>query len=122
MAKNTVYYPSRTFDDSLAAFVDLMTANGWSFPNASAEELRADLEAQRGERSSLDLAKANWSKLEAEFLLNQQERFKRFSSVLHAARGAFRDDPAVMAQLEQFKRKSQTRTRPTASSAATEEA
>ena len=108
----TVYYPSRRFDDTLAAFADMVADAGWTLTNGSAEELKADAQAQRDERARLELAQAEVSRLEAEFAHSQQERFKRFSAMLHAVRGAFRNDPAIRAQLDQFKRKSQTRAKP----------
>ena len=33
-----------------------------------------------------------------------EERYQRFSSALNAARGSFRTDKAVMAELDRFKR------------------
>lgn len=110
MANNT-YYPSRKFDDNFVAFVQMAQKAGWTFPNVDMNQLAEDAVKQREERAQLDLVKAETAKSEAEFATRQLERFQRFSAVLHAARGAFRNDTAVTAKLDLFKRRSRARSK-----------
>jgi hypothetical protein len=98
------FYPSKVFDDMLFALVQLLLAKGWSFPGSSTEQLAADAEAQRAERAEHDAEMGKFLALHETFGLNQEARYHRFVAVLEAARGAFRSDKAVMAELERFKR------------------
>jgi hypothetical protein len=98
------FYPSKVFDDMLFALVQLLLAKGWSFPGSSTEQLAADAEAQRAERAEHDAEMGKFLALHETFGLNQEARYNRFVAVLEAARGAFRSDKAVMAELERFKR------------------
>ncbi len=106
---NTAYYPSRNFDDTLDAFVRLVASSNWSFPGVDLAQLEADVREQREERAALAAVRAETARKEADFAQRQHARFNRFAAVLNAARGAFRQDPAVLAQLDQFKRRAISR-------------
>jgi hypothetical protein len=104
------YHPSRNFDDTLDALVRLVTSAKWSFPGSDLAQLELDVKEQREERAALAALRAETARKEAEFAQRQHARFNRFSAVLNAARGAFRHDAAVLAELEQFKRRATSRT------------
>ncbi|MCK9462405.1 MAG: hypothetical protein M0R80_22500 [Proteobacteria bacterium] len=104
MKVRRTYYPTKVFDDMLFALVQLLLAKGWSFPGASTEQLVADVEAQRAERAEHDALMSRFLALHETFGMNQEARYGRFVAVLNAARGAFRTDKAVMAELDRFKR------------------
>lgn len=107
-SKSRTYFPSKSFDDDLVALLDLIEKNGWSFSGVDLEQLRKDARLQRDERLAHDAAEAEWLKIRKEFLVNTEARYQRYSAALDAARGAFKHDKGVMAQLEKFRR---TRTR-----------
>jgi hypothetical protein len=106
---STNYYPSRSFDDTLDAFVRLVASANWTFPGIDLAQLQLDVKEQRAERLALSGLRSETARKEAEFAQRQHARFNRFSAVLNAARGAFRHDAAVLAQLEQFKRRATSR-------------
>jgi hypothetical protein len=97
------YYPSKTFDDDLDAFVQLAKAENWYFSGIDIEKIADDAVAQRSERAHHDAIEAQFHKLHETFGLAQQARHQRFSAALNAARGAFRNNKAMLAQLEQFR-------------------
>ncbi len=98
------YYPSKTFDDDLDAFAQLAKAENWNFPGVDVATIAEDSIAQRSERAQHDAAESQFDKLHETFGLAQQARHERFSAALNAARGAFRHNKAVTAQLERFRR------------------
>jgi len=104
MKMKKTFYPSKVFDDMLFALVQLLIIKGWSFPGSSTEQLAADAEAQRAERAEHDALMSQFLALHETFGLNQEARYSRFVAVLSAARGAFRTDKAVLAELDRFKR------------------
>lgn len=104
MASKKTYYPKKTFDDDLAAFVALYVKKGWSFSNVDAATLQTDATAQREEREAHDALESEYNALHEDFGINQEARYQRFADALNAARGAFRRDKAVMAELDKFKR------------------
>lgn len=104
------YYPPRTFDDDLDGFVKLCEAKGWNFSGVDLARLKADLESQRVERTEHDAIEGRYLAEHEKFGLAQQERYERFAAALNAARGAFRADKTVMAEIDRFKR-SKRRTR-----------
>lgn len=110
--KGPNYYPSRNFDDSLDAFVRLVDSSKWSFPGVDLATLQKDVADQREERAQLAGAKAALALQETTFARNQHARYNRFSAVLNAARGVFRNDAAIIAQLDQFKRRASTKSTP----------
>ena len=99
------YHPSKTFDDDLAAFAQLAKTENWSFSGINAATIAQDAIDQRNERAAHDAAEGQFDKLHETFGLAQQARHERFSAALNAARGAFRNDKAVLAQLERFRRR-----------------
>lgn len=105
------YYPPKTFDDDLEGLIDLYVAKGWSFSGVDLEALKADKETQRSERRDHDALESQYLSEHERYGLAQEARFHRFAAALNAARGAFRDDKATMAELDRFKR-SATRAKP----------
>lgn len=103
------YFPSKTFDDDLVALVNLFKQKGWSFSGIDGAQLGKDATDQRTERADFDAAEQAFEAQKRTFGLNQEQRFQRFQAALDAARGAFRRDKAIMAQLDKFKRASGSR-------------
>ena len=98
------FYPPKSFDDELAGLVKLAADNTWVFSNIDFKRMAQDVIDQRSERSEHDLEEVKFNHKHETFGLNQEARHGRFSSALDAARGAFKNDKAVMAQLAKFKR------------------
>jgi hypothetical protein len=98
------YYPCKTFDDDLDAFAQLATTEKWSFSGVDIATIVGDAVDQRAERAQHDAAEGQFYKLHETFGLAQQTRYQRFAAALNAARGAFRNDKAVVAQLDRFRR------------------
>ena len=108
------YHPSKTFDDDLDAFAQLAKTENWSFSGINAAAIEQDAIDQRNERAAHDAAEGQFDKLHQTFGLAQQARHERFSAALNAVRGAFRNDKAVIAQLERFRRCVSHRSKPAA--------
>ena len=104
MELKKTYFPSRIFDDALAALVALFIAKGWAFPGVDLAQLEADAEEQRARRAEHDAALGQYLALHETFGMEQEARYRRFLRALNAARGAFCEDKAVMAELDRFKR------------------
>ena len=107
------YYPPKTFDDDLAGLVDLYDKSGWSFSNIDLGKLSKDSSDQRNERLAHDALQVQWDKAHADFGEAQEQRHQRFAAALNAARGAFRNDKGVLAQLDKFKRSAKPKAKPT---------
>jgi cyclopropane fatty-acyl-phospholipid synthase-like methyltransferase len=108
------YYPQKTFDDDLTGLVDLYAKSGWSFSNIDLNELTKDADDQRTERLAHDALQVQYEKTHADFGEAQERRHQRFSAALNAARGAFRNDKGVTAQLDKFKRSMKAKAKPAA--------
>jgi len=106
------YHPSKTFDDDLDAFAQLAMTENWSFSGIETATIAQDAIDQRNERTAHDAAEGLFDKLHETFGLAQQARHERFSAALNAARGAFRNNKAVIAQLERFRRCVSHRSKP----------
>lgn len=102
--KKRTYYPPKTFDDDLATFVKLFRSKSWSFSGVDVDQLEKDVPEQREERTAHDELESQYLALHESFGIAQEERYTRFAAALNAARGAFRRDKAVMAELDRFKR------------------
>ena len=98
------YYPAKTFDDDLDAFAQLAKTENWSFSGIDIAAIAQDSIDQRNERAAHDAAEGQFNKLHETFGLAQQARHERFAAALNAARGAFRNNKAVIAELERFRR------------------
>ena len=98
------FYPPKTFDDDLVALVDLYKSSKWSFSNVDLNQLTKDSKDQRTARQAFDALQAQYDKAHAQFGSDQEARYQRFAAALNAARGAFRNDKTVTAQLAKFKR------------------
>ena len=98
------YYPSKTFDDDLDAFVELAKREGWHFSGIDLEQIARDSVEQRDERGEYVAAEARFNDLHEHFGLAQEARYQRFAAALNAARGAFRGNETIMMQLESFRR------------------
>jgi hypothetical protein len=98
------YFPQRTFDDDLDAFAQLCQAQGWTFSGVDTKQLLEDATAQRTERTDHDAAELAFNHTHESFGLAQSARYDRFAAALQAARGAFRSNRAVLAQLDRFRR------------------
>src|SRR5262245_51256194 len=98
------YYPTVSFDDQLTALAALLVSKGWSFAGVEPAVLAQDATDQRNERAAHDALEATYRNAHEAFGEAQQKRFERFAAALAAARGAFRDDKAIQAELARFKR------------------
>lgn len=103
MAKK-VFFPPKTFDDDLAAFVQLYKDKGWDFSGVETEALLADADLQRTQRAEHDGVELKYVSLHETFIRDQEARYHRFAAALNAARGAFRKDPVISKELARFKR------------------
>lgn len=108
------YYPAKTFDDDLDAFAQLANVENWSFSGIDTSQIIADAAEQRTERAQHDATESQFNKLHETFGLAQLARYERFSAALNAARGAFRNDKAVVAQLDRFRRSAHRAPKPAA--------
>ncbi len=106
MASRRTYFPQRTFDDDLDAFVQLAISSEWVFTGVDFEQLRQDALDQRSERANFDAVELGYNRVREEFGVAQEARYQRFATALNAARGAFRNDKATSAQLDRFRRSS----------------
>jgi hypothetical protein len=102
--KHRIFHPTKSFEDMLFALVALLLAKGWSFAGVSIDQLAADAEAQLAERTAQETLMGQFRAQREAFSLNQAERYERFMAAINAARGAFGNDPVVMAELDRFKR------------------
>lgn len=109
MPVKKTYYPSKTFDDDFGAFVQMCVTNKWEFPGISLKTLQAAIKTQRTERASHDALELQYLQEHEKFGLAQAQRHALFGAALHAARGLFRNDKAVVAQLSRFTRPSGNR-------------
>ena len=98
------YYPPKTFDDDLEGLVLLFEEKGWVFSGVDVTALKTDQTEQRSERAVHDALEGKYLAEHERFGLAQEDRYQRFAAALNAARGAFRTDKAVMAELDRFKR------------------
>ena len=101
---------------SLAAQKDLQAhvrlPEGWKFPGVDVAQLTQDAIDQHNERLQHDTAESQFDKLHETFGLAQESRYDRFSAALNAARGAFRSNKAVLAQLDHFTRSAHRAAKP----------
>ena len=93
------YYPSKTFDDDLEAFVKLARSEGWHFSGIDLEQIARDAVEQRVERGEYVAADARFNEMHEQFGLAQEVRYQRFAAALNAARAAFRGNETIMTQL-----------------------
>ena len=98
------YYPTKIFDDQLDALVKLYKSKGWTFSGVDLLALDKDSQTQRSERAVHDEVERSYLHTHETFGVSQEERHRRFSTAVRAARAAFKHDKGVMAELEQFKR------------------
>ncbi len=103
-ANKKTYYPPKTFDDDVEGFVKLLLDKGWSFSGVDNEKLKEDSQNQRTERVEHDQLEGKYLAEHERFGIAQEERYNRFADALNAARGAFRSDKVVLAELDRFKR------------------
>ena len=94
----------RRVDDLLEALVALILAKGWELTGVDLDQLETDIEAQRAERIEHDAAQSGFLALHERFAQAQDARYQRFATALAVARSVFRNDKAVLAELERFKR------------------
>lgn len=104
MPVKKTYYPAKTFDDDFGAFVQMCVTNKWEFPGISLKMLQAAIKSQRTERSSHDALELQYLQEHEKFGVAQAQRHALFGAALHAARGLFRNDKAIVAQLARFTR------------------
>jgi hypothetical protein len=98
------YFPQKTFDDDLDAFTQLAKGAGWSFCGVDVAQLERDVADQRADRARHEAAELEFNRLHEAFGIAQEGRYARFADALNSARGAFRRDKAVLAQLDRFRR------------------
>ena len=104
-----IYYPQRNFDDTFAAFVDMCALYKWEFPGIPLKALQEALKLQRSERAAYEALQLQYRKVRCAFAQSQAERHALFCAALQAARGSFRNNHAVRAQLDLFKAATQSR-------------
>jgi len=107
MGEKKTYFPKKTFDDDLAGLAALIKEKGWQFSGVDVGQLGKDAEDQRSARGAFDAQEALYLGAKEKFGVEQEARYERFMAALSAARGAFKNDRAVTAELEKFKRSSQ---------------
>jgi hypothetical protein len=112
------YNPPRVFDDLQEALVFLILAKGWELTGVDLDQLETDVEAQRGERVELEKAKGELLAQRERFRQAQDARYRRYAAALAVARSAFRDDAAVLAELDRFKNTSRRAKKASAEEAA----
>lgn len=105
------YYPTKTFDDNIDGLAKLYQDKGWAFSGIDGRRLLDDAAEQRKERAQHDALESQYFNLHESFGMAQEARHQRFAAALNAARGAFRDDKAIMAELSRFKRVSSSQRR-----------
>ncbi len=94
----------RGFANQPRGFAKLFVDKGWSFSNVDGEKLKEDAQSQRTERVEHDQLEGKYFAEQERFGIAQEGRYQRFADALNAARGAFRSDKVVLAELERFKR------------------
>ncbi|MCK9460344.1 MAG: hypothetical protein M0R80_11965 [Proteobacteria bacterium] len=104
MKTKLAYHPMKTFDDLLEALVFLIQAKGWELSGVDLAQLETDVEAQRTERIEHDAAQSGFLALHERFAQAQDARYQRYATALAVARSVFRNDKAVLVELERFKR------------------
>lgn len=104
MPVKKTYYPCKTFDDDFDAFVQMCVTNKWEFPGILLKSLQSAVRDQRAERSSHDAMELAYFHEHENFGVAQDKRYALFGAALHAARGLFRNNKAVLAQLSRFTR------------------
>jgi hypothetical protein len=111
MSNRKIYYPQRNFDDTFAAFVDMCTLHTWEFPGIQLTSLQDAVKQQRSERAAYEALALQYRKVRMAFAQSQAERHALFCAALHAARGSFRNNHPVRAQLDRFRAVAQGRRR-----------
>jgi len=111
MDPKKTYYPSKQFEKELADLSNLAQDKGWDFPGDAVAQLVADADAQHAERAALEASRIALVAQHETFGLKQLARYKRFLSLLKAARAMFRDDKVVLAELDRFNRANSGRPR-----------
>ena len=96
------YHPQKSFDDALSALSELYVQKGWTY--VSPEQLAQAAVTQRKEREAFDALAATFREKKEAFARAQQQRHAAYQAALEAARGANRNDPAVVKVLDGFKR------------------
>jgi hypothetical protein len=100
----SAFCPKKEFDQELVDLSALFVDKGWEFPGDAITQLAADAEEQRVERAAYEKARTELVEQYETFVLRRYARYKRFVALLKAARGMFRDDQVVMAELDRFGR------------------
>jgi hypothetical protein len=103
------YFPSKVFDDHMEGLSKMCKEKGWSFSGTDVKQLEKDVLAQRVDRAAFDKLERQFLAARQTFGITQQGRYERFAAVLRAARGAFKRDRSVMAELARFKRPAKAR-------------
>ena len=105
------YHPSNQFEKELTDLSKLAQDKGWEFPGDAIAQIVADADAQHAERAALEVARIALVAQHETFDLAQLARYKRFLSLLKAARAMFRDDKVVLAELDRFNRANSSKPR-----------
>ncbi len=106
MPPSKTYFPTKVFDDHLDGLAKMCKEKGWSFSGTDVKQLEKDATEQRSERAAFDKQERQYFGARQTFGETQQQRYDRYSAILQAARGAFKKDRSVMAELAKFKRPS----------------
>ena len=109
MTTKRTYAPQRTFDIDYDGLVSLLLQKNFSCSHVDIDVCKQDVQKQRQDRAEGDALEERHREHQARFSDEQLERHGRYSQLLNAARGIFRDDKAMMALLEKFGRRSTRR-------------
>lgn len=104
-----MFYPPKDFERAYAALMEVLAEHGFTCHGLDIDRGRQDVLGQRKQRLEFDLLEMTYRQAQAQLVADQYERYQRFLSFLGAARALFRQDPVMLAVLDQFKRKSTRR-------------
>ena len=110
MARNKTYSPQKTFGNDFEGLVNLLCSKNFTCSAVDIEQGKREALKQRTSQAEYDALKAAYLEAHERFMAEQEDRHKSYSRLLNAARGAYRDDPAMLAALANFQRKKSHRT------------
>ena len=97
-----IHHPSRSFDDRQANLHKWIVDRKKQLPGYTADDAKADSEAQRKERLEYEAKRREWASARVAFARNQAARARRFNTALRAFLSLHRDDQAMTAELSQL--------------------
>jgi hypothetical protein len=110
MPRKQTYVPQKTFDIDFEGLVNLLSGKNFTCSAVDIEQCKQEVLQQRLSRAAYEALKASYFEAHKRFVAKQRDRHKLYGRLLSAARGAFREDPAMLAALANFQRKVSHRT------------